>query len=152
MSAFYFAYGSNMNPVRMAARGMRYRHTVGAGLYGWRLCFNKRAGEPDGAAYANIVPWADARVEGVLYRLDHEREIQRMDPFEGRPERYERYLMDVKTADGMGRAWVYVATSAWQADGLLPERWYLNHLLAGRPWLSAAYFRALRRQACLSAV
>ena len=68
---YYFAYGSNMNPARMAVRGMRYRQSLRAQLPGWQLAFNKRAHGKEGIAYANIVKaeHSGAEVQGVLYQL-----------------------------------------------------------------------------------
>ncbi len=43
MSAYYFAYGSNMNPARMKARGMMVADMQPGTLQGMRLAFNKRA-------------------------------------------------------------------------------------------------------------
>ncbi len=64
MTIYYFAYGSNMNPARMASRGMRYRRSVAGFLEGWTLAFNKRANGREGRAYANIVEDAGGGVEG----------------------------------------------------------------------------------------
>lgn len=140
-----------MNPRRMAARGMRFLSAERACLDGWHLRFNKRAQGKSGVAYANVVDRAGESVEGVLYRLVSEDEIARMDPFEGCPQLYQRHLMSVILPErkSCGDAWVYVATQAWQEEGLLPERGYLNHLLAGRPWLSRAYYQTLRAHPCL---
>lgn len=148
MTALYFAYGSNMNPARMAARGMRYVDSASATLGGWRLRFNKRAEGKRGIAYANVVPDPDNRVEGVLYRLTETEEIARMDPYEGYPVRYIRRVMDVEAQGSLLPAWVYIANPDWQEEGLVPERFYLNHLLSGRPWLSEDYFRDLARTVC----
>ena len=139
---YYFAYGSNMNPGRMAVRGMQYRESMAARLEGWALAFNKRAHGKQGIAYANIVPTNDV-VEGVLYRLRDHREIERMDPYEGHPVRYRRECMPVLTGAGEVPTWVYIANADWQAENLKPERWYLNHLLSGRPWLTDSYYRRL---------
>ncbi|WP_290538676.1 MULTISPECIES: gamma-glutamylcyclotransferase family protein [Alcanivorax] len=139
---YYFAYGSNMNPGRMAVRGMRYRESMAARLDGWGLAFNKRAHGKQGIAYANIVPM-EGVVEGVLYRLRDHREIERMDPYEGHPVRYRRECLPVLTGAGEIPTWVYIANPDWQADNLKPERWYLNHLLSGRPWLTDSYYRRL---------
>ena len=147
MNCFYFAYGSNMNPARMAHRGMRYRRSGAAFLAGWSLAFNKRAHGKSGIAYANILP-GGAGVEGVLYELWDDREITRMDPFEGHPERYRRQCLTVSTEAGPVATWVYIANDHWQSDSVLPERWYLNHLLSGRPWLSDTYYRWLLATTC----
>ncbi|MEQ3637159.1 gamma-glutamylcyclotransferase family protein [Alcanivorax sp.] len=148
---YYFAYGSNMNPARMAARGMRYRQSLRAQLPGWQLAFNKRAHGKAGIAYANIIcaqEKPEGLVQGVLYQLWDHREIERMDPFEGHPVRYRRERLGVQTDEGELYTWVYIANAQWQADDLRPERWYLNHLLSGRPWLSADYYRRLQNTAC----
>lgn len=146
--SWYFAYGSNMNPARMAARGMQYVESAPAELSGWRLRFNKRAEGRKGVAFANIVEAPGEQVEGVLYRLARPAEIRRMDPYEGYPQRYTRIPMDVRAGEVFRRAWVYVANTDWQQEGLTPERVYLNHLLAGRPWLSESYFRRLLQTRC----
>ena len=72
-----------------------------------------------------------------------------MDPFEGYPERYVREVCMLKTGEGLIRAWVYIATDKWLAEGLRPARWYLEHLLAGKRYLSQCYFESLRRVVCL---
>lgn len=146
---WYFAYGSNMNPQRMAARGMRTLQARAGQLAGWRLSFNKRAHNRPGAAYANIVA-AEAVVPGVLYQLRGFEDILRMDPNEGWPERYDRRQLTVSGPGGDVTAWVYIANRHWQAPDLLPERWYLNHLLSGRPWLPEQHYRSLQQQPCLA--
>ena len=141
---WYFAYGSNMNPARMAQRGMRMHGALAATLTGWQLSFNKRAHGKQGVAYANIVESADSQVPGVLYGLRGFDDIRRMDVFEGWPERYRREQLFVTTADGNRQCcWIYIANPHWQEADLLPERWYLNHLLSGRPWLPEHHYRWL---------
>ena len=146
---WYFAYGSNMNPQRMAHRGMRMLSAHAAALPGWQLAFNKRAHGKDGIAYANIVAVDGATVPGVLYAVRSFADIRRMDVFEGWPERYRREQLQVTTEEGSRqRCWVYIANPQWQAANLLPERGYLNHLLCGRPWLPESHYRWLRTVPC----
>lgn len=146
----YFAYGSNMNPERMRQRGVGFSELCAARLPGMRLSFNKRAHQNPAMAYANIARAPGQEVQGVLYRLSTPAEITRLDPFEGTPCRYSREVF-VLECEGGERvpAWVYVANPAWVANGLQPARWYLEHLLAGQPWLSPDYHRAIAAQACL---
>ena len=52
---WYFAYGSNMNPARLADQRLKERAVqmgprIGGRLDGWRLVFNKIARSPEGAA------------------------------------------------------------------------------------------------------
>ena len=51
---FYFAYGSNMNPERVADRGLFTRGETGATLRGFRMLFNKRSTGIPGVGHANI--------------------------------------------------------------------------------------------------
>ncbi len=112
-------------------------------MWFFELCFNKRAHDRPDSAYANIRHRQGALVEGVLYRLDEPAEIFKMDPFEGTPVFYSRERMPVLTARGVLPGWVYVANPAWRSEGLRPTRAYLQHLLAGRAFLSEDYWLAL---------
>ncbi|WP_330114159.1 gamma-glutamylcyclotransferase family protein [Pseudomonas sp. JS3066] len=141
--SFYFAYGSNMNPARMRSRGLAFSEALAGRLEGYTLCFNKRAHDRPGRSYANIRYQRGGVVEGVLYRLEHEDEIWKMDPFEGTPIFYSRERMPVVTAGGVQPAWVYVANPSMREDGLWPTRSYLEHLLAGREFLTPAYWEDL---------
>lgn len=143
MSHWYFAYGSNMNPQRMHSRGLLFDQLLPGRLEGYELCFNKRAHDRPGTAYANIRHRQAAVVEGVLYRLVDASEIFKMDPFEGTPVFYSRERMPILTAQGVLPGWVYVANPAWRSEGLQPTRAYLEHLLAGRDFVSEAYWQAL---------
>lgn len=140
---WYFAYGSNMNPARMRARGLSVGEAMAGRLPGYALCFNKRAVDRPGCAYANIRHQRDGVVEGVLYRLSTLDEIAKLDPFEGTPVYYSRERLPILSARGVQPAWVYIANPVFREDGLLPARDYLEHLLAGREFLSAAYWSTL---------
>lgn len=146
---YYFAYGSNMNPKRVEYRGLSFDDFAGGVLYDYRLAFNKRSVKHEGAASANVVEHKGERVEGVIYKLSDPEQIEVMDPFEGYPVRYSRYLLPIETSAGTCDAWVYIANQEYVSQGLKPARWYLDHLLAGRPWLSEAYFRKLQQVPCL---
>ena len=49
----YFAYGSNMNPERVTARGVEYIEILSGHLFGYELVFNKYSKKREGSA-ANI--------------------------------------------------------------------------------------------------
>lgn len=148
MSSLYFAYGSNMNPLRMQTRGLVFTDYCAGRLSGYRLLFNKRAADDGRHAYANIGFCAGAEVEGVLYRLSDPDEIVKMDPFEGTPRFYSRDLFPIATATGTVWAWVYVANPAMISADLRPASEYLQHLLAGRSLLSPAYAAWLEQTPC----
>ncbi|MFC3151159.1 gamma-glutamylcyclotransferase family protein [Litoribrevibacter euphylliae] len=140
---YYFAYGSNMNKERMAVRGLSFSNPVKGVMRGYRLAFNKKAWDHPARSYANIVFDPASHVEGVLYRLDDEHQIQKMDPFEGAPRLYSREIFHVETQQGLIPSWVYIANKATISDGLKPDQWYLEHLLAGREHLSESYYQKL---------
>ena len=146
---YYFAYGSNMNPARVEKRQMGFVSAMAGKLYDYELVFNKRSVKYPGAASANITRAPGSVTEGVLYRLLEPGQILMMDPFEGYPRRYDRQALTIHTASGAQQAWVYIANLEFIAEGLNPARWYLDHLLAGKSYLSAPYHARLSRTRCL---
>lgn len=149
MTRYYFAYGSNMNPARMTARGLRFDRIANATLAGVRLTFDKQSREHPRSGHANLTFDRASRAEGVLYRLQDAREIHRMDPFEAAPVNYSRDVVVVESDGECVAAWTYFANAAVIRNGLRPERSYLDHLLAGREYLSPLYFAWLSGTACV---
>lgn len=149
MSAYYFAYGSNMNANRMLERGLAFDRALSGSIDHLALAFNKLAADAPHRSYANVVYAPRQRVEGVLYQLSHHDEIFKMDPFEGAPRLYSREIYTVSTQEGGIPAWVYVANRAMLRDGMKPERWYLEHLLAGVDYLTDDYYQQLTQVSCV---
>ncbi len=145
----YFAYGSNMNSSRVRGRRMQFDEHAAGSLHDYRLAFNKRSVKFPGAASANVAIQEGAVTEGVLYRLQHPGQIEMMDPFEGYPLRYDRIALPIVTREKVVEAWVYIANAAFVAEGLQPARWYLEHLLAGKDFLSTSYYEQLTTVECL---
>ena len=139
----YFAYGSNMNPLRVRERGLSVRAVRGGRVRGLDLVFDKQSREHPRSGHANLVHAPDRHAEGVLYELVAEAEILHMDPFEKAPVNYSREVVRVETAAGPVHAWTYFANPAARTSGVLPEASYLAHLLRGRPWLSPAWYARL---------
>lgn len=165
MVARYFAYGSNMNPARVRERGIDFHHVCGARLTGFALAFDKTSRHHRGVGHANLVYSPDSRVEGVLYWLEAASEIEKMDRFESTPVNYSREVIQVEIdigalpRDGEPLAkpagpsiaihtWTYFANPAVRQPNLVPPRSYLNHLLAGEPYLSSDYFEMLKGWPC----
>jgi cation transport regulator ChaC len=146
---WYFAYGSNMNAVRLfeerlKPEGVAMGERVAGRLDGWRLAFNKRARAPAGAGAGNIVPATGESVHGTLNLLPP-RGFEILDRYEGvAGGHYERRLVPVVRADtgATVEAVTYVALLVGEA--LRPTRDYLGHLLAGRDLLPADYCAWLR--------
>ena len=138
---YYFAYGSNMNPNRMADRVGNFE-IVGLGiLHDFELRFNKIAQNKNGIGYANVV-WAPGKnVEGIIYQFEN---IALLDKYEGYPKHYNRKILDIMHNQSRLKTWVYIAQENQISNGLLPERRYLRHLLVGKEYLSESYFEELK--------
>jgi cation transport regulator ChaC len=152
-SVWYFAYGSNMNPARLAGerltpRGVAVERRLLAALPDWRLAFNKPWAKFNGAGAANIMPHPGSRVFGTV-NLMQPAGLDVLDEYEGvATGQYRREAITVFGTDGRPlQAITYIATNVAAAD-LLPHREYLAHLLAGRDLLPADYFAVLEAQAC----
>ena len=139
-----------MNPDRVRTRQMGFDLHLAGRLSGYELAFNKRSQKYPGAASANVmVAAASSVVEGVIYRLTDADQSTVMDVFEGYPNLYTRAQLAVQTSQGVFQAWTYIANPEHVVAGLKPASWYLAHLLAGEPYLSAPYHARLQRVACL---
>ena len=137
----YFAYGSNMDLNRLYQRGIFPRRGLPAHVEGFALKFNKSNGRSL-CGFANIVPDREGIVEGVVWVLPHA-SLKVLDKWEGVPTHYSRHLMTVGTEFGRIPCYTYLARQT--RDGLTPEGWYVDHLLAGERYLSEGYLAWLKR-------
>ena len=147
--SFYFAYGSNMNPRRVAERGIGYDQVTAARAAGFTVRFEKRSRLQAGAGHANLAYSHAGVAEGVLYRLTDDAEIVKMDTYEGVPVHYSRDSIRVETECGAAWAWTYFANRAVIASDLKPPQWYVAHMTAGEQYLSNEYTAWLRAVECL---
>ncbi|MGV0033748.1 MAG: gamma-glutamylcyclotransferase family protein [Candidatus Azotimanducaceae bacterium WSBS_2022_MAG_OTU7] len=145
----YFAYGSNMNLDRVRQRKMFFESAESGHLFDYSLRFNMWSVKYPGAVSANVMASKKEVTEGVIYQLVEPVQIEMMDPYEGYPVLYTRTALPIVTEAGVVDAWVYIANEAHVTEGLAPARWYLNHLLAGREYLSVSYFNSLSQTNCL---
>ena len=137
-----------MNPARVRERGLAFVAVRGAHLVGVRLTFDKMSVDHEGIGHATLHPAADSTVEGVLYDLAGPDEIVKMDRFERTPIVYRREVVWVSVDGHHTDAWTYIANAQFCRPNLKPDRRYLEHLLAGGPYLSEGYLRALRAIPC----
>ena len=137
-----------MNVERMQKRSMNVVDAISAALPNCTLVFNKRSRFAADESRANIAFRPGSSVEGVLYELASTAEIAKLDPYEGTPLYYSREILPLHTVSGIKSGWVYIANPAAIVEGLLPPRWYLQHLLAGKEFLSKQYLDGLHKVAC----
>lgn len=146
---WYFAYGSNMDlarlyDARLKPRGVPVTERALGRLEGWRLAFNKPWSKFSGGGAANILPDAAGVTFGTLNLMPPEG-LDVLDHYEGvAGGHYERRTLAVTHA-GTGlpvEAVAYVALRDLD-PALIPPRFYLDHLLAGRDLLPPDYTRWL---------
>jgi gamma-glutamylcyclotransferase len=145
-TAWYFAYGSNMNRAQMLARAGEIFEEHLVRLENFELLFNKKA--RGGSATANIQPAPGKTVEGVLYKIP-ESAFRNLDRFEGAPVHYRR--TEVNVVDGKGvktPAQAYIATKV-EKTGLRPATHYLQAILDGADEhkLTAEYIERIKAAA-----
>jgi gamma-glutamylcyclotransferase (GGCT)/AIG2-like uncharacterized protein YtfP len=147
----YAAYGSNLDPSRMAARAP-HSPLRGAGwLVGWRLTFGGENLSWEGT-FATVVESPedpDSQVFVLLYDVAREDEAALDEWEDGGTGLFRKLRVRVHTLDGHATAWLYVLDAY---EGGQPSARYLGMLAdaaeaAGAP---ADYVAELRDRPCLS--
>ena len=131
--AWYFAYGSNMDPATLRGRrGIDFFRALPARLEGWRLVLDKPTLVFAGEGVANIVADAAAAVLGVAYEIA-ETELEHLDLTEGvLIGNYRRVAVPVVTlADPAAPLDAFTLVSDHREPGLVPSTRYMAHLIAG---------------------
>lgn len=116
MIKHYFAYGSNMNPLRAALRIPGALDIGRATLPGWRVVER---------LYADAVPARGRRIHGVLYRIAAE-QLAALDHYEGYPAVYDRTVVTTLWRGRPVKAWTYFMTepAVTNRTGLRYPEWY----------------------------
>jgi hypothetical protein len=143
LSIYYFAYGSNMHPERLARRVPLAEPVETAVLPNHLLCFHKRG--RDGSGKGNIVPASGRRVLGVLYRTGRQ-QLRNLDRAEGRGYvRCRVRVIGLSSGKAFG-AFTYRARASAMDDRMTPYDWYMALVVSGAEWhdLPAAYTDTLR--------
>lgn len=143
---YYFAYGSNMDHNRLAARIGAVRAVGRASLPGYDLVFNKLSA--DGSGKANIVPARSRHVEGVVFELS-DSQFDVLDRYE---RGYRRAMVSLVRGGLPETGITYLAEAHRVADGLRPTCEYLGVIRTGAALfgLTEEYQRRLADQLCLS--
>lgn len=144
--SLYAAYGSNLDPHRMAERAP-HSPVAGTGwLEGWRLTFGGEDLGWDGAL-STVVEEAGNAVFVVLYDM-HPLDEAALDAWEGISlGLWSKIRVRVQTLDGNVLAWLYVLDAY---EGGLPSARYLS-IIADAAEAGGApedYVRALREHPC----
>lgn len=126
----YFAYGSNLHPVRLQQRVPQSEFLCVATLAGYRLCFHKRAG--DGSAKCNILHTGNGAdlVHGAIYQLPMNQRYV-LDRYEGVGFGYEVEHVKVSAGDRVHGVFAYVAQESHIDNRLQPYHWYKELVVRG---------------------
>ncbi len=128
----YFAYASNLNKKQMRERVPDSKPMFVATLPNYKLVFAGWSRQWRGG-YATIVLSRDDKVIGAIYELS-ERDLRRLDSYEGCPGNYNRINVTVFDEDGNAvEAVTYI--KAGQLDETQPSKEYLAVIQQGyRDW------------------
>lgn len=147
LGELYFAYGSNMNPARLEARGIPPRFVARAHARGYVLGFPRRMRE--GGGVAGMLAKANGVVEGVLYLFSDE-QFAILDRYEDAPRSYFRTPLTVAVGPSPREQPIVPRLSVITYEAVpgtpaAPTAEYLGHMIAGaRFWgLSPATVRTL---------
>lgn len=126
---FYFAYGSNLHPLRLTARVPSAQFIGLSMVPGYKLCFHKRH-QQDKSGKCNMFLTnqdSDAVIGAVYEMLVHEKPL--LDQCEGPGYRCDSISVEM---DGKEHGcFVYIAEHSHIDDELLPHCWYKNIVLMG---------------------
>jgi len=144
----YAAYGTNLDPLRMAERCPHSPLRTTGWLFGWRLTFGGEEHGWDGAL-ATIVQDPTSEVFVAVYDVTDE-DIKALDGWESADTGlYRKTKVRIDTLTGEQVVWVYVLDAH---EGGLPSASYLGVLANAAEAADAPddYVAALRRRACRS--
>ena len=144
---FYFAYGSNLHPIRLGKRVRSARPMGPAALNGYELRFHKR-GFLDGSGKCTLTPAVDGTMHGAIYSVNAEdRAI--LDGLEGVGKGYEVVELSLERDGTAYSCFSYLATRDALDRSLLPYDWYKQLVIAGAQHYSfpEEYIEQIRRVA-----
>ena len=131
---YYFAYGSNLHPVRLTDR-VPSAELVGVAMHPHhRLTFHKRS--HDGSSKCNIFPSGSVSdvIHGAIYKIKPEHKPA-LDRFEGKGNGYLDNQITLSCHGNDYRCFTYFAQTAHITDNLMPYHWYKTLVLLGARYL-----------------
>lgn len=123
----YFAYGSNLHPLRLKQR-IPSAHLVGTTvLTGYELSFAKRGQDASGKGHIKAATHQD-RVYGAVYQMaaDHKADL---DKFEGSGYGHSAFELEVNRA--IYSCFAYAGLATHFDESLVPFHWYKELIMLG---------------------
>lgn len=127
----YFAYGSNLHPLRLKARiGDCQLYSV-AQLEGARLCFHKVGLDASGKCDIELPAQKDSTVWGAVYQISSEQKLL-LDQHESLGKGYQLLETKVRLADQQYLpVFTYQAMTEFIDPRLRPFDWYHDYVTQG---------------------
>ena len=126
----YFAYGSDMNMNILKKLKVKFKVLEKARFFGGNLKFVKDEKTGKGKANISVAPDEDY-VEGILYILEEEKELDKMDRYTGRDKDYcllRKILVHLESGQP-ALALTYI--SKLGEIEAKPDKRYINHMIKG---------------------
>jgi len=129
---YYFAYASNLDRKQMAERCPDSQPAFRATLPNYRLIFTGWSRQWRGGT-ASVKPFQGDKVAGAVYEIS-ERDLRRLDRYEGYPATHNRISVHVVNEEGEGvKAMAYIMRQ--QSEETRPAQEYLAIIRQGyRDW------------------
>lgn len=128
---YYLAYGSNLHPLRLAARLPHSELLTSVVLPGYRLCFHKHGGDDSGKCDL-LYDGSGQLAYGALYRM-RTIDVARLDMLEGG---YHRVQLSLHWQGQSLEVFTYQARADKITPGIRPFQWYQQLVLAGAEYLN----------------
>jgi gamma-glutamylcyclotransferase len=130
----YFAYGSNLHPVRLMERVPSANLVAAVELNNHHLTFHKKS--HDGSSKCNILDTGSGSnsVHGAIYELDPAHKSA-LDGFEGKGFGYLDNQISLQHQGREYNCFTYLAQESHIVDDLRPYHWYKNLVVLGARYL-----------------
>jgi len=125
---YYFAYGANLNCKQMLERCPDSKPMFIATLHNYKLVFVGWSRQWRGGV-ASIKPFRGEKVLGAIYEVS-DRDLRRLDSYEGHPGSYNRLNVTVFDEDGE-RIEAITYIKAVQSEEIQPSEEYLAVIQQG---------------------
>lgn len=130
----YFAYGSNLHPLRLIERVPSAALIGVAKLCGYSLCFQKKGN--DGSSKCTMIKTASASdyVYGAVYTLKSEHRPD-LDHYEGKGYGYRDHHIELNLNASSYSCFTYLAQPEYMMENLKPFHWYKQLVMLGAQYL-----------------
>jgi len=126
----YFAYGSNLLPLRLSQRVASSKAMGYASLHGYQLHYHKKGKDDSGKCNVLHTGQAQHRAIGVVYEMRAD-ERGLLDAAEDLGNGYELEYHQVDVGEVTHQVFVYVAPAEHIDDNLVPYSWYKDLVVVG---------------------